>query len=68
MTKNNRGWYGDSEGHAAAGRQSSGNTGNPQQHAKAGAKGGKARHPRGRGLQNADQNTRERVAREGGNA
>ena len=39
---NKKGWFGDSEGHAEAGRQSSGNTGNPEQHSRAGRKGGKA--------------------------
>lgn len=35
-----RGWHGDSEGHAEAGRQSSGNQGNPEQHREAGKIGG----------------------------
>jgi hypothetical protein len=41
MANKGRGWHDDSEGHAEAGRQSSGNTGNPRQHAEAGRKGGK---------------------------
>lgn len=35
-----RGWHGDPEGHAEAGRQSSGNQGNPEQHREAGKIGG----------------------------
>lgn len=42
MIDDNRGRQGDSEGHAIAGSQSSGNQGNPQQHADAGRKGGQA--------------------------
>lgn len=45
-----------------------GNYGNTQQHREAGRKGGKAAHPSGRGLQNADSRTRKRVARQGGEA
>lgn len=33
---------------------------------EAGRKGGEAAHPHGRGLQNADEKTREEVARKGG--
>ena len=43
MANQGKGWFGDSEGHKQAGQQSSGNTGNPEQHARAGRKGGRAR-------------------------
>jgi general stress protein YciG len=42
MADDGRGWHGDSKGHAKAGSQSSGNKGNPKQHADAGRKGGQA--------------------------
>ena len=63
-----RGNFGNPEEHAKAGSMSSGNTGNPQQHADAGHKGGKAAHPNGRGLQNASEETKQRVAKAGGEA
>lgn len=43
MAGQGKGWFGDSEGHAKAGSMSSGNKGNPEQHSKAGKKGGRAR-------------------------
>jgi hypothetical protein len=63
-----RGNFGNSEEHAKAGSMSSGNTGNSKQHADAGRKGGKAAHPKGRGLQNASEETKKRVAKAGGKA
>lgn len=63
-----KGNFGNPEEHRRAGSMSSGNTGNPKQHAEAGRKGGKAAHPRGRGLQNASEETRRRVAKLGGEA
>ncbi len=41
-TNQGKGWTGDSEGHAQAGSQSSGNQGNTQQHVEAGIKGGQS--------------------------
>jgi hypothetical protein len=48
--------------------QGQGNFGNSAQHAEAGEKGGKAAHPNGRGLQNASEETKQRVAKLGGKA
>lgn len=39
-----------------------------EQRREIGRKGGQAEHPRGRGLQNADDKTRQAVARKGGEA
>jgi general stress protein YciG len=48
-------------------RSRGGQTSSSQQDMSAlGQKGGSAAHPQGRGLQNADENTREEVARMGG--
>ncbi|MGI8419984.1 MAG: general stress protein [Candidatus Levyibacteriota bacterium] len=43
-----------------------GNFGDTKQHEEAGHKGGTASHPNGRGLENASQETRDKVAEQGG--
>ena len=68
MADDNRGWHGDSQGHAQAGSQSSGHTGDPQEHKMAGKKGGKAQGKQNNpgNFANRPQEDVEDAARKGG--
>ena len=55
MADDNRGWQEDPQGHAQAGSQSSGNTGDTQEHERAGKKGGKAAQQSGNDHQLTDE-------------